>query len=96
MEKSRIASILIGGISVALVAFAVFLLIIKLLWAWTVVDLFPGAVEQGLIAKDISWLTAVKIAIVLAVLASFMKRESRVTVEKRQEETDSQPRADES
>ncbi|MDP6503239.1 MAG: hypothetical protein QF886_06470, partial [Planctomycetota bacterium] len=63
---------------------------------WTVVDLFPGAVEQGLIAKDISWLTAVKIAIVLAVLASFMKRESRVTVEKRQEETDSQPRADES
>ncbi|MDP6113011.1 MAG: hypothetical protein QF437_01015 [Planctomycetota bacterium] len=88
MEKSRIASIIIGGISVALVAFAVFLLIIKLLWAWTVVDLFPGAVEQGLVARDISWLSAVKIAIVLAVLASFMRREIKVTVKNRQEETD--------
>jgi hypothetical protein len=30
------------------------LLIIKLVWTWTVPDLFPGAVEQGLIAESLT------------------------------------------
>ena len=45
------------------------LLLMKLLWTWTILDLFPGAVEQGLVAGTISWLTGLKVAIVVAVLA---------------------------
>jgi hypothetical protein len=41
----------------------------KVLWAWTIPDLFPGAVEQGLVASDISWFTALKLAIFVALLA---------------------------
>jgi hypothetical protein len=32
-------------------------------------DLLPGAVQQGLVAREISWLTAAKIALVVAVLS---------------------------
>ena len=39
------------------------------LWAWTIPDLFPGAVEQGLVAKEISWYTSLKVAIFVAALA---------------------------
>ena len=45
------------------------LFLIKILWAWTIPDLFPGAVEQGLIAGSISWLTAFKLALFISVLA---------------------------
>jgi len=48
--------------------FVVALFVIKLLWAWVVPDLFPGAVAQGLIAAQISWYTAFKVAIVVGVL----------------------------
>ena len=44
------------------------LLLIKVLWAWTVPDLFPGGVEQGLVAESLSWFTAFKLAIFVAVL----------------------------
>ena len=39
------------------------------MWAWTVPDLFPGAVRQGLVAETTSWATAAKLAILLALLA---------------------------
>jgi hypothetical protein len=57
----------------ALVAgvFVLMLLLVKVLWAWTIPDLFPGAVRQGLIAATISWLTALKVAIFAAVFAGF-------------------------
>jgi len=61
--------VLSGAFLVALVVLLVVLLLVKLLWAWTVPDLFPGAVEQGLVARSISWWTAFKLAIFLAVLA---------------------------
>ena len=56
----------------ALLAGAVVLVlfIVKALWAWTIPDLFPGAVAQGLVAESISWLTAFKIALFLVVLAA--------------------------
>ncbi|MHC4563928.1 MAG: hypothetical protein ACYS8X_14315 [Planctomycetota bacterium] len=69
MTGRKVAGIIVAGVAVACVAFVAVLLLIKLLWAWTVPDLFPGAVEQGLVAKSISWLTAVKIAIFVAVLS---------------------------
>jgi len=46
---------------------------VKLIWAWTIPDLFPGAVEQGLVAGSISGLTAMKVAILLAVLSAFAR-----------------------
>jgi len=41
----------------------------RTLWAWTVPDLFPGAVQQGLVAGSISWFTALKVALFVALLA---------------------------
>jgi hypothetical protein len=69
MKRSWCIAIVPGILALAAAAFVLVLLLVKLLWAWTVPDLFPGAVEQGLVAASISWLTALKIAIVVAVLA---------------------------
>jgi hypothetical protein len=38
------------------------------LWAWTIPDLFPAAVDQGLIVDDLTWLAAMKIVILVAIL----------------------------
>lgn len=69
MTVPRILTMVVGGITVAVVAFVAVLFVIKLLWAWTVPDLFPGAVEQGLVAGAISWGTAAKVALLAAVFA---------------------------
>jgi len=69
MKKSVIGALIAGGLVIACAAFVVVLLLFKLLWAWTVPDLLPGAVQQGLVAREISWLTAAKIALVVAVLS---------------------------
>ena len=52
---------------------AISFLVIKLLWAWTIPDLFPGAVEQGLVAAEISWLTSFKLAIFFGILTGAAK-----------------------
>jgi hypothetical protein len=64
-----IAGGIIGAIVLGFVVLIIALFLVKALWAWTVPDLFPGAVEQGLIAATISWYTAFKVAIFMAVLA---------------------------
>lgn len=69
MQWSRLWLIIPGALGFMLIAFAVMLLVVKLLWAWTIPDLFPGAVEQGLVAGSISWWTAFKLAVFVAVLA---------------------------
>ena len=69
MRSPMIGALIAGGLVVACAAFVVVLFLLKLLWAWTVPDLFPGAVQQGLVAREISWLTAAKIALVVAVLS---------------------------
>ncbi|RPJ49309.1 MAG: hypothetical protein EHM19_00555 [Candidatus Latescibacterota bacterium] len=74
MVRSLFAAIFLGGIIAAALAFIIVLLLVKLLWAWTVPDLFPGAVDQGLIAGTISWMTAIKIAIFVAILSAFAGR----------------------
>jgi len=68
MTKPAIAGIVAAGAAVACVAFVVVLLLLKALWTWTIPDLFPGAVEQGLVAGTISWITAVKLALFIAIL----------------------------
>ena len=62
--------IVVSGTLVLIAVYAVIvLLLVKLLWAWTIPDIFPGAVSPGLIAGSISWYTAFKIAVFVAVLA---------------------------
>ena len=65
----KIVAMIVAGLVFAAVVFVVALLLIKVMWAWTVPDLFPGAVQQGLVAAEISWLTSLKLAIIIAILA---------------------------
>lgn len=53
----------------AAVTFLVGVILVKLLWAWTIPDLFPAAVDQGLMAGDLTWLGAAKAAAFVAVLS---------------------------
>ena len=69
MSASKVAGLVVAGVTVACIAFVVVLFLIKILWAWTVPDLFPGAVAQGLVAKSISWMAAAKVAIFIAILS---------------------------
>jgi len=57
-----------GIVALVIFIFLVVLFVVKILWAWTIPDLFPGAVEQGLVAKSISWFTAFKLAIFVAIM----------------------------
>jgi len=68
MNGPKIAAIVAGIVVIVCAMFVVGLLLIKALWAWTVPDLFPGAVQQGLVAGSISWGTAAKVALFVAVL----------------------------
>lgn len=52
------------------------LFLIKILWAWTIPDLFPGAVEQGLIAGEISWFASLKLALFLGILSAIIGKRS--------------------
>lgn len=70
MKKAWLAAIIPGALAVAAGALVLALFLVKVLWAWTIPDLFPGAVEQGLIASEVSWLTAFKVAIFVAFLSA--------------------------
>ena len=66
---------IIPGIGIAIVVvFVLALLLIKLVWGWAIPDLFPGAVEQGLVAAEITWFTALKLAVLVAVLKGISGR----------------------
>ena len=68
-NKSKLFALI--PIFLGVVAAAFF--IIKLLWAWTIPDLFPGAVEQGLVAAEISWFTSFKLALFFGLLTGAVK-----------------------
>jgi hypothetical protein len=53
------------------VMFVIALVVFKVVWAWVVPDLFPGAVSQGLIIEDLTWLAVVKLAVLVGVLGGF-------------------------
>ena len=82
MARTVVLAVVVGGLVAAAVAFVVVLFAVKFLWAWTVPDLFPGAVQQGLVAGSISWGTAAKVALFLAVLSGSMFRDFRYHNEK--------------
>lgn len=68
MNKTTIVGIVAGMFVIMCIAFIAVLFLVKVMWAWTIPDLFPGAVEQGLVAASISWLTAIKLALFSAIL----------------------------
>ena len=53
------------------VTFIISVVVFKFVWAWVVPDLFPGAVAQGLISADLTWLATLKLAVLVAVLSGF-------------------------
>lgn len=53
------------------VMFVIALILFKVVWAWVVPDLFPGAVSEGLIVANLTWLAAVKLAVLVSVLGGF-------------------------
>tara|TARA_Y100000758_G_scaffold88763_1_gene60514 strand:- start:61 stop:294 length:234 start_codon:yes stop_codon:yes gene_type:complete len=75
MKKNKFV-VLPSLIALVIGVIAVMFLLIKLMWAWTVPDLFPGAVEQGLVAAEISWLTSFKLAVFFAMLTGAIKLKS--------------------
>ena len=73
MMKKKLFAIIPGMIALFVGVLLITFLVIKWLWAWTIPDLFPGAVEQGLIAKEISWFTSFKLALFIAVITGITK-----------------------
>jgi len=51
------------------IAFIISVIVFKFVWGWVVPDLFPGAVTQGLISANLTWLAALKLAVLVAVLS---------------------------
>ena len=78
MNGSKIAAMIAGIVVIVCIVFAVGLLLLKALWAWTVPDLFPGAVQQGLVAGSITWGTAAKLALFFAILSGGLFRDFRL------------------
>ena len=68
-KKKWLIAIVPGIMAMVVGAFVIALLLVKFLWAWTIPDIFPGAVEQGLIAGQISWFTSLKLAVCVAILS---------------------------
>ena len=73
---SKILTAVSAVLAIAGIVFVLTFFLLKLLWAWTIPDLFPGAVEQGLVAAEISWFTSFKLAIFFAILTGASKGSS--------------------
>ncbi|MEO0071864.1 MAG: hypothetical protein ABIK10_00285 [candidate division WOR-3 bacterium] len=65
----KTTKIIIGVILAAVIGFVVSLFLIKVLWSWIVPELFPKAVENGFIVRELSWLGALKVAIIIGILS---------------------------
>ena len=68
-KLTKLQQLIFAVIPLFLGVMAIAFLVIKLLWAWTIPDLFPGAVEQGLVAAEISWFTSFKLALFFGILS---------------------------
>ena len=73
MNKAWFVAIVPGVLAVIAGAVILFLFLFKLIWAWTIPDILPGAVDQGLVARDLSWYTAFKLAIFFAFIMGFAR-----------------------
>ena len=64
-----IGKIFSGGNALFMIILTIFtgamMFIFTMAWILIIPDLFPGAVEQGLVARSISWWTSFKLAVFL-------------------------------
>jgi len=58
----------IGISALVVVLFIVATVVIMLVWAWVMPDIFSGAVEHGLLPASITFVQALKLSVLLAVL----------------------------
>uniref|UniRef100_A0A7C4YF54 Uncharacterized protein n=1 Tax=candidate division WOR-3 bacterium TaxID=2052148 RepID=A0A7C4YF54_UNCW3 len=72
MRKCIIIGFIPGLFIFAIGLFVLSLLILKLLWAWVIPDIFPGAVATGLVAGKISWYTSLKLAILITIIGGII------------------------
>ncbi|MFW5985505.1 MAG: hypothetical protein ACOCQ1_04405 [Halanaerobiaceae bacterium] len=69
-KKDDIIGIFVLGL-ILLIIVAGIPVFIKYFWGWIIPDLFPGAVEQGLITDTISWGTTFKLMILFLLFNIF-------------------------
>ena len=50
--------------------FVLGIFLIKWFWMWTIPELVPGAVASGLVAAKITWWAALKLSVLVALLAA--------------------------
>ncbi len=70
--EKRVTEGVTSGVTILVqvaVTFVIMVVVLKFVWAWVVPDLFPGAVAEGLINADLTWLATVKLAVLVAVLS---------------------------
>jgi hypothetical protein len=51
--------------------FVISMIVFKLVWAWVVPCLFPGAVAEGAASSNLTWLASVTPFVLVAVLSCF-------------------------
>ena len=64
-------TVAITGLIQVVIMFVIALVLFKVVWGWVVPDLFPEAVAQGLIVADLTWLTSLKLAVLVGMLGGF-------------------------
>ncbi len=64
-------TVVITAIIQVAIMFVISLVLFKLVWAWVVPDLFPGAVDQGLVVADLTWSASLKLAVFVGLLGGF-------------------------
>jgi hypothetical protein len=72
--ENQVAGGVTTGVTIlvtVIVTFVIAAILFKFVWAWVVPDLFPGAVQEGLVAANLSWLASIKLAVLVAVLGGF-------------------------
>ena len=72
--EKRVTEGVTSGVTILVtvaVTFVISIVMFKFVWAWVVPDLFPGAVEEGLIVADLTWLASLKLAVLVASLSGF-------------------------
>ncbi|MFC1922993.1 hypothetical protein ACFLY4_06855 [Chloroflexota bacterium] len=70
--EKRVTEGVTSGVTILVtvaVTFVISIVVFKFVWAWVVPDLFPGAVEEGLIVADLTWLASLKLAVLVASLS---------------------------
>ena len=70
--EKRVTAGVTSGVTIlvtVVVTFVITVVVLKFVGAWVVPDLFPGAVAQGLIIADLTWLTSLKLAVLVLALS---------------------------